>query len=108
MIRRPPRSTLFPYTTLFRSTDDLLTVRAAVGEGRRHRVDAVRILERRVPEGDRAEDAAHGLTPRPPLHVVRGGVLLVMPSPLSALRRGGQGVRPARPVRGVMVGRGEE
>src|SRR3712207_8818151 len=22
MIRRPPRSTLFPYTTLFRSTDD--------------------------------------------------------------------------------------
>src|SRR2546422_3425151 len=25
MIRRPPRSTLFPYTTLFRSLDDLLT-----------------------------------------------------------------------------------
>src|SRR5438477_1052917 len=24
MIRRPPRSTLFPYTTLFRSGDDLL------------------------------------------------------------------------------------
>src|SRR2546430_16309329 len=24
MIRRPPRSTLFPYTTLFRSEDDLL------------------------------------------------------------------------------------
>src|SRR5258705_9813617 len=23
MIRRPPRSTLFPYTTLFRSTDDV-------------------------------------------------------------------------------------
>src|SRR5258708_13322300 len=23
MIRRPPRSTLFPYTTLFRSSDDL-------------------------------------------------------------------------------------
>src|SRR5689334_21984829 len=28
MIRRPPRSTLFPYTTLFRSLDG-----AAVGEG---------------------------------------------------------------------------
>src|SRR6266508_6907104 len=27
MIRRPPRSTLFPYTTLFRSQDDLLTGR---------------------------------------------------------------------------------
>src|SRR3712207_7546091 len=25
MIRRPPRSTLFPYTTLFRSTADLVT-----------------------------------------------------------------------------------
>src|SRR2546429_4750441 len=24
MIRRPPRSTLFPYTTLFRSTEDIL------------------------------------------------------------------------------------
>src|SRR2546425_9425007 len=26
MIRRPPRSTLFPYTTLFRSTDNDFTV----------------------------------------------------------------------------------
>src|SRR5256885_5623664 len=26
MIRRPPRSTLFPYTTLFRSTGGLVTV----------------------------------------------------------------------------------
>src|SRR3712207_7114194 len=26
MIRRPPRSTLFPYTTLFRSLGDLLSV----------------------------------------------------------------------------------
>src|SRR3712207_7577769 len=30
MIRRPPRSTLFPYTTLFRSVDDPLTVVDAV------------------------------------------------------------------------------
>src|SRR2546430_7732104 len=29
MIRRPPRSTLFPYTTLFRSVPDALGVRAA-------------------------------------------------------------------------------
>src|SRR2546430_13904169 len=28
MIRRPPRSTLFPYTTLFRSTDPVATLRA--------------------------------------------------------------------------------
>src|SRR3712207_8371974 len=31
MIRRPPRSTLFPYTTLFRSTEE--TIVARVGEG---------------------------------------------------------------------------
>src|SRR2546425_12236650 len=30
MIRRPPRSTLFPYTTLFRSTPIITTV---IGEG---------------------------------------------------------------------------
>src|SRR3712207_8994652 len=30
MIRRPPRSTLFPYTTLFRSVAQLIAVAAAV------------------------------------------------------------------------------
>src|SRR6478752_9246941 len=30
MIRRPPRSTLFPYTTLFRSTDEHSAPRGAV------------------------------------------------------------------------------
>src|SRR2546430_8098746 len=32
MIRRPPRSTLFPYTTLFRSEPRLDVERGAVGE----------------------------------------------------------------------------
>src|SRR3712207_7287802 len=47
MIRRPPRSTLFPYTTLFRSDVDVPTERAALdheleddvafrGDARRH------------------------------------------------------------------------
>src|SRR5260370_36150850 len=31
MIRRPPRSTLFPYTTLFRSLQQLLQMRAKEG-----------------------------------------------------------------------------
>src|SRR3712207_8808570 len=41
MIRRPPRSTLFPYTTLFRSTTEVtalpehLTVEQAIAELRR-------------------------------------------------------------------------
>src|SRR3712207_8921887 len=38
MIRRPPRSTLFPYTTLFRSPDD--------GDGVRHGLVEVRVPER--------------------------------------------------------------
>src|SRR5438477_9016041 len=45
MIRRPPRSTLFPYTTLFRSPDELrrglARPRALVDVGRdNHEVDA--------------------------------------------------------------------
>src|SRR5438445_6509611 len=32
MIRRPPRSTLFPYTTLFRSGDDPFAIDAALSQ----------------------------------------------------------------------------
>src|SRR3712207_7662008 len=32
MIRRPPRSTLFPYTTLFRSDDDGLMLLHSIGK----------------------------------------------------------------------------
>src|SRR3712207_8019705 len=32
MIRRPPRSTLFPYTTLFRSLDDGVVARLAASD----------------------------------------------------------------------------
>src|SRR3989442_3088811 len=49
MIRRPPRSTLFPYTTLFRSrlAEDLLALSraSAVPESRRDRVDLERSEE---------------------------------------------------------------
>src|SRR5262245_65555530 len=34
MIRRPPRSTLFPYTTLFRSLGDVDGAGSALGAGR--------------------------------------------------------------------------
>src|SRR2546430_13734011 len=51
MIRRPPRSTLFPYTTLFRSA------RRRLGRGHA------------VPPRSRS---APGGTPRPATHVVRG------------------------------------
>src|SRR2546425_7781941 len=42
MIRRPPRSTLFPYTTLFRSRTCRRTARAAVRPAARDRVRAAR------------------------------------------------------------------
>src|SRR3712207_7366436 len=45
MIRRPPRSTLFPYTTLFRSPG---AVRPAAAAGRQHR----RVRRRRPPHQD--------------------------------------------------------
>src|SRR5947207_7600170 len=35
MLRRPPTSTLFPYTTLFRSTVDAVMIYAMHGHGRR-------------------------------------------------------------------------
>src|SRR3712207_8831090 len=66
MIRRPPRSTLFPYTTLFRS-------RLSRGEGE-HRADALAPGEQRVAhglletrrgmpgsEGDRLQVGVHAL-----------------------------------------------
>src|SRR5437016_9316615 len=53
MIRRPPRSTLFPYTTLFRSLLAAVDDVAARGAlARRHRSAAGR--RARVPDPDRA------------------------------------------------------
>src|SRR5256886_17149955 len=53
MIRRPPRSTLFPYTTLFRSRQLRLTLP--------HRLRARPALGLRPPHGDLGDDRARGL-----------------------------------------------
>src|SRR2546430_15456924 len=64
MIRRPPRSTLFPYTTLFRSHAAPAAVAGLPGRprtaGRRARSDGVRPLRTRVvgPAGRRGRDLA--------------------------------------------------
>src|SRR2546430_11313587 len=51
MIRRPPRSTLFPYTTLFRSRPNRdspnLPVRIGSGALLRQRVEVLHVRERR-------------------------------------------------------------
>src|SRR3989442_11847843 len=68
MIRRPPRSTLFPYTTLFRSVDQLGRGRAA-GKGLAHgEVQAWRIPgEGLVVEVGRSEEHTSELQSRPHL-----------------------------------------
>src|SRR3712207_8772114 len=65
MIRRPPRSTLFPYTTLFRSVDDDgvgADLRAVADRDRaeqlRARADRHVVLERRVALAGREARAA--------------------------------------------------
>src|SRR2546426_9221961 len=52
MIRRPPRSTLFPYTTLFRS----------------HSI----LVKKQIPRYARVSRASLGMTPRP-LHLEKKG-----------------------------------
>src|SRR2546425_5603889 len=53
MIRRPPRSTLFPYTTLFRSQRDLaaVAIRDQPENERAHRTE-----REREGEGERSEE----------------------------------------------------
>src|SRR5437879_7353043 len=60
MIRRPPRSTLFPYTTLFRSGDDRRERRRVPDfperiEGVPHHEPAL-VIEPRQQRGDRSEE----------------------------------------------------
>src|SRR2546430_5023521 len=47
MIRRPPRSTLFPYTTLFRSLRNSAAIRLVFKEGRRVSCPLFTLLYRR-------------------------------------------------------------
>src|SRR5256886_12742515 len=56
MIRRPPRSTLFPYTTLFRSESI-----ATIQRSRRHAREIVDGHAGRACLGERPGSAAHGL-----------------------------------------------
>src|SRR3712207_8607541 len=61
MIRRPPRSTLFPYTTLFRSRERLAPLVPGVGRGLR------------VDEGPLRQQGADGDARHPDHALVRRG-----------------------------------
>src|SRR2546427_7538914 len=59
MIRRPPRSTLFPYTTLFRSLRDhqrTEEVGSACGKSEPHRTTDVMNQERHVTETETVDE----------------------------------------------------
>src|SRR3712207_7455722 len=62
MIRRPPRSTLFPYTTLFRSADEVED-EVAVGHGvdrvGRHTAGEAELLGDRAPVGREVRSEEH-------------------------------------------------
>src|SRR5256885_9538713 len=59
MIRRPPRSTLFPYTTLFRSRrPDGGRLERGRLDRRATRARQARLLLRRQPDHDRRDDRA--------------------------------------------------
>src|SRR3989475_2099324 len=57
MIRRPPRSTLFPYTTLFRSCSTRLAARLGLAnpQGMTLETDAATYESRCTSDGERAE-----------------------------------------------------
>src|SRR2546427_1990869 len=59
MIRRPPRSTLFPYTTLFRSVESSVADSGAVGI-------RFRFLRRRTEPGDRKHQQQSAARPGQP------------------------------------------
>src|SRR3712207_9102056 len=67
MIRRPPRSTLFPYTTLFRSLGAHAGVPAAEVAGLELR-DVVGRLVREAPHAHRMRELAHAGAPPAPRH----------------------------------------
>src|SRR2546422_8472652 len=69
MIRRPPRSTLFPYTTLFRSPSRLAEGVSALKGETRHEVDTLRSKETRGLGGVHRVGRASGVSEsalRPP------------------------------------------
>src|SRR5690348_18057548 len=72
MIRRPPRSTLFPYTTLFRSELGALESRVALTIGRlaliHHRVDHITLDPRVQLRARRSEEHTSEL--QSPVHLV--------------------------------------
>src|SRR5437763_9210782 len=65
MLRRPPRSTLFPYTTLFRSRVGGMNDGELVGEG-----ELLHLLELRVVDDGRLRSEEHTSELQSPMYLV--------------------------------------
>src|ERR1035441_8915683 len=70
MIRRPPRSTLFPYTTLFRSNDESYPGHSRLG---RHQVAASENRQQRHPGNERGAEGARAARVSASQHEDAGG-----------------------------------
>src|ERR1051325_6756748 len=120
MIRRPPRSTLFPYTTLFRSAVERLVRRGAIdraagleqakleelpwGDRKSTRLNSSHRTESRLPSSSLNDTATPEIYPLP-LH----DALPICCRAPRAPRRDRPGRRPrAGEARGAAVGRSEE
>src|SRR2546430_8605232 len=63
MIRRPPRSTLFPYTTLFRSLLDLLTMRIPFLTASCNRITHIAAVQSKIRHTEEAFEASEKIMP---------------------------------------------
>src|SRR5687768_18015076 len=70
MIRRPPRSTLFPYTTLFRSDEDDERVQCQLQGQRRRELDRAVPRLRWAPSGTGTRSEEHTSELQSRLHLV--------------------------------------
>src|SRR3989441_13131807 len=108
MIRRPPRSTLFPYTTLFRSLRARLRGRGRDAAAARHRSLAVRRDAGTLPDrrGDGFQrfrrDRAGTVWPRLRIHPASTGV--ARPRPWRYGLAEVSGLSQAAPARGGVLG----
>src|SRR5258708_39716138 len=97
MIRRPPRSTLFPYTTLFRSHLFLAAAYAQAGQLEEARAEAAEGL--RINPGftiERWKRLAVDQDPKDVEHRLDGLRKAGLPEVLSGLRSGRRGYREAQ------------